>query len=198
MSFAPPTILPTFGVAFVFLLGVVCGNCGRSIAVAQIDDEVQAYARALARTTVNEAGPDSPPDMRLIHQAATCNGTRDNGAALRWLRRHSARVNGNAPCASGRNCVWTRNLMWGSTRPVGFPRRVRWFPVMWSRVRTQALDLARNGDPSHVCPVSIFTWGSARDFEVNRFGWIRVDCGARNFGGTTRRAMRLALADEAR
>ena len=199
MRFSESDFLHVFGALFVLMLGLVCGNCWSSMARATHDDDVvHELALAVAATAANEAGFDSPRDVAVVYEAASYHGRGDNARALRWLRRHSARVNGERTCAAGRNCRWSRGLRWSDAKPDEWPDSVRWIPRNWERQRGLALRLVTGEETRRVCDVPIVSWGSPQDFEANRFGYVPVDCGARNLGASTvelvARARRARLA----
>lgn len=179
------TVVRVCSVFVLFTAGIVCGNCWGSIARASAQDRHGwSLALMVARTSMNESGGNDK-DTVLIHQAATRNGTRSHREAVRWLRRHSARVNGHRECLPDRPCRWSRHLRWNDRRPAEYPSHLRWDVDLWRAVKRHALAMVRGQAVQRVCPVDIVSWGSRADMVDNRFGLIAVRCGARNLGATT-------------
>ena len=138
---------------------------------------------AVSKVCVNEAGFDSLPDCALIWQVVEAQ-RGINSERLVWLERHSARVLGDRRCFPGRNCNWTRNLVWGSAEPAGWPTDLPWQPLKWRRVLEYVSRLVSGEETRRPCDETPDTWDGAAWHEENLArGYTPIECeGTRNLG----------------
>ncbi len=175
--------------ALAFLVGVVAGNCGRSMASADLPRALDALAFEVARTTMNEA-LDSQADLSLIWSVVEASAPTVAGRR-RWLRQHSPCVSGvlNATAAQERPglCRWTRNLLPSNEQPTGWPHsRAAWqrMAPRWLALLARSRRHAAGDRLPAACDGQPVTWDGRRwRARAEAQGWVALVCdGTHNLG----------------
>jgi hypothetical protein len=123
------------------------------------------FARAVAVVAAHEGALANLRETALVYQATLAHGSTD-ALRLRWLKRHSPRALGLAPCGGG-NCRWTPNLRDDDAAPAGLDMPTGWWEraraQQWRLIRQYAQRLVSGAETSLPCREQPTTWGGAVD-----------------------------------
>jgi hypothetical protein len=143
----------------------VASSAAPLVQPAQARGVPMIFAEALAIVAAHEGALSNARDTALVYQATLAHGSTD-AQRLRWLRAHSPRALGLAPCARG-NCLWSPNLTASDDAPAGLGMPAGWWEraraPQWRAVREYAQALVSERAKERPCREQPTTWGGAVD-----------------------------------
>jgi len=154
------------------------------VAPVSADDrrEVRQLAELALETAVVATHEGALANLReaaLVFQVAESRAKTTAGR-LRFLRSHSPRALGLAPCTSGGNCRWTPDLLRNPNEPPAALDADWWRAAraeQWQRVQRYALELVYGVETWRPCASPPFTWGYAGDLPgALRRGLVPLGC----------------------
>ncbi len=151
--------------AIVVALTGLCGVFARA-AYGQEHDRRPELALSLAVVAAHEGALDNVRDTALIYQVVEYRA-RTSAGRLSFLRAHSPRALGIAPCSGG-NCAWSVELLRAPSKTPSSVEPGYWANVrapQWALIQRKALGLVYGVDDDRPCIGSPYSWGYAGDVE---------------------------------